>query len=677
MHSPLRSRYYSMAHYITVSCVVLNLIIGLLFSSISSANLIVNKPLTPQQTLYIDAQAAIAQGNQQKYWKIRKQLLDYPLLPYLERSYYTKFMRQLPNSVIEAFLQRYDRDDFVKGLQFRYLAYLSTRDKETFQTWYSLTPKHWLNAQLQCRYIDQMLQKGKVTAALDKQINALWQHPRSQDKACDPVFSKWQAQDGITVERILQRIKLVAKEGKPRLIVYLTGLLPQDLQAIGRLWGQVANSAGYVSRINSDKDWHDKDARLIRPIVMLGLERLIWQDVNQAMSTFEALPDNVQLTQAQAFFLSKTIAIRLSLYDESDAQLWLDKAQALGMSTDLRDWQLSHYIRHNQWLGLTQFVAQLAPKYQVDSRVRYWQARALDELGETEQSAELFTGLAQERHYYGFKASDALELPIQLNQQSVSADKKTITLIRENAHFKMAKELFALEKYAAARYQWRRLLNELTDSQGAQAATIAYEMQWFDRGIYALAEFGKNNDVNRRFPRPYPEYFTASAIKHSHSISWLYAIARRESAFAPDTRSSANARGLMQILPQTANYLTKQKHKASQLNDPARNIALGARYLDYLSDKVSDNIILRTAAYNAGWQNVQKWLPLESMPMDQWIELIPFKETREYVKAVIAYERIYAQQLNQISAMQPSLAEQYVSYEILTSNLETGTLSAR
>ena len=259
----------------------------------------------------------------------------------------------------------------------------------------------------------------------------------------------------------------------------------------------------------------------------------------------------------------------------------------------------------------------------------------------------------------------------------MSEDKKTIALVRGNAHFKMAKELFALAKFSAARYQWRRLLNELSDYQGVQAATIAYEMQWFDRGIYALAEFGKSNDVTRRFPRPYPEYFAAAATQYGHPKSWLYAIARRESAFAPDVRSSANARGLMQILPQTANYLTKQKHKTSQLNEPKRNITLGAQYLDYLSDKVSGNMVLRTAAYNAGWQNVQKWLPHDAMPLEQWIELIPFKETREYVKAVIAYEHIYAQQLNQLSAMQPVQAEQYVSYAILTANLETGTLSAR
>lgn len=668
---------YSRLHRAINSHVICILLLGFLVSLSSVASPLSAQALTPQQALYIDAQTAIKQGNKQKYWEYREQLLDYPLFPYLERSYYTKFMRELPQSVVEAFLLRYSQDDFVRGLQFRYVAFLSTRDQDNFVTWVNRTPKHWLNASLQCHYLMRMIQAGQTLTQLDIQINALWQHPSSQDNTCDPVFSWWKKQGGITTERVLQRIKLVAKKGQPRLIVYLTRLLPAELQPIGRLWGQVANSPGYIARITSNQSWHQFAAKYMSPIVMMGLERLIWQDVEQGIRTFDALPENVMLTRAQRFFITKTIAIRLSLYDESETQIWLSRAQKLGMSDDLRDWQISHYIRHNQWHRLIDFVTALSPKYQQDSRLKYWQGRALAALGEAEQSTELLSALAQERHYYGFKASDLLQQPIELNQQAVPQDADVIAEIRSNDHFKMASELFALEKFSAARYEWRRLLNDLSDEQGAQAATLAFDMQWFDRSIYALAEFGQNQDVLRRFPLPYAEHFADTAAEFSHPASWLFAIARRESAFAPDARSSANARGLMQILPKTANYLTKQQHRASQLNDPQYNITLGAQYLAYLSAKVSDNLILRTAAYNAGWHNVQKWLPLKAMPIDQWIELIPFKETREYVKEVIAYERIYAHQLNQRSSMQSSLAQKYVSNAILTANLETGTLSAR
>ena len=629
---------------------------------------------SPQQTIYLEAQAAIAKGQQQAYWTHRKQLLDYPLLPYLERSYYTQFMRSLPSSVVEAFLLRYSGDDFVKGLQFRYIAYLSTRDRDRFQHWYRLTPTSWLNAPLHCRYLTDELATATLTPELDLAINRLWQHPRSQDAACDDVFNWWQKQGGMTAQRILARIKLVATKGEPRLIVYLTRQLPQTLQPLGQIWGQVANSAGYISRIER---WQDIATPDIAPVVMLGLTRLIWSDVQQAIATYQALPDTLSLTQAQHFELVKTIAIRLSLYDESDTQRWLDRAASLGMSNDLRDWQLSHYIRHQRWAAIDQFISQLQAPYQQGGRLLYWQARANRELGLSQLAQQQFTQLAQERHYYGFKASDALSTPISLNEMSVVVDPQTRALIMANPHLKMAQELFAIGHFRSARYQWRRLLNTLNDEQGKQAGVIAYEMQWYDRGIYAMAEFGMSHDVQRRFPMPFKAEFNAVSKQYQHATSWLYAIARRESAFAIDARSVANARGLMQLLPNTAQYLRKRAVSNTQLTDPANNIALGGEYLAYLSSKVSDNIVLRTAAYNAGWRNVQQWLPDKAMPMDHWIELIPFKETREYVKAVIAYERIYAEQLQRQPATFPKHASQFVSSAILTAHLETGTLSAR
>lgn len=627
--------------------------------------------LTPQQLVYIDAQTAIRQGNRQKYWELRKQILDYPLLPYLERSYYTKFMRTLPASVVENFLLKHTKDDFIKNLQFRYLAFLSTRDTDKFTLWVEQTPNHWLNAQLQCRYLTLQRRAGVNFKVLDQQINQLWQHPTSQDKVCDPLFRWWKKQGGMTPDRILQRIKLVANKGKPRLIVYLTSLLPAELQPVGRVWGQVANSSGYISRIGS---WRHLSPQYTQPVVMFGLRKLVWEDVNSALQTYINLPKNIELTQAQQFELVKTIAIRLALYDEDEAQVWLDKAFALGIAEDVRDWQISHYIRHAQWQSLVDFVQGLPPRYQADSRTQYWSAVAYGELGNTDQQHSLLSMLATERHYYGFKASDALNIPISLNQRDVPLNLPLIAAIKANPHFLMATEFLAIEKYALARYEWRRLLNELDDEQGAQAAVLAFDLGWYDRGIYALAEFGHLQDVAKRFPMPFEAEFSAQTM---HPTSWLYAIARRESAFAPDARSRANARGLMQVLPRTANYLTNTKHTKAQLNDPAYNIQLGAQYLDYLSGKISDNRILRTAAYNAGWRNVQKWLPQTPMPMAHWIETIPFKETREYVKAILAYERIYAQQLSTRSAMTEAVEGFYVHAAILTANLETGTLSAK
>lgn len=130
------------------------------------------------------------------------------------------------------------------------------------------------------------------------------------------------------------------------------------------------------------------------------------------------------------------------------------------------------------------------------------------------------------------------------------------------------------------------------------------------------------------------------------------AIARQESAFRPNVSSSANARGLMQLLPSTAK-LTAQKAKLpykneAQLFDPFDNIMLGTAHLQELYDKFGDNRILIAAAYNAGSHRVSQWLAKSQgkLTMAEFVSSIPFFETRGYVQNVLAYD-VYYQILQQ------------------------------
>ena len=98
----------------------------------------------------------------------------------------------------------------------------------------------------------------------------------------------------------------------------------------------------------------------------------------------------------------------------------------------------------------------------------------------------------------------------------------------------------------------------------------------------------------------------------------------------------------MQVLPSTANYLEKSKIPARRLFDAQYNIEMGTQYMHYLMDKMDSNTVLATASYNAGWRRVRNWVPKDgSIDADIWIETIPFRETRNYVKAVLAYKQIY------------------------------------
>lgn len=103
----------------------------------------------------------------------------------------------------------------------------------------------------------------------------------------------------------------------------------------------------------------------------------------------------------------------------------------------------------------------------------------------------------------------------------------------------------------------------------------------------------------------------------------------------------------MQLKPSTASYMAKTKIKRNQLFDPNRNVQLGSNYWSYLMEQTNQNPILTAAAYNAGLGRVTKWLPDKDMPADAWIETIPYKETRNYVKAVVAYSKVYEKLLSE------------------------------
>lgn len=131
----------------------------------------------------------------------------------------------------------------------------------------------------------------------------------------------------------------------------------------------------------------------------------------------------------------------------------------------------------------------------------------------------------------------------------------------------------------------------------------------------------------------------------------LLAVMRQESAFDPEARSAADARGLLQLLPATASRISARTDgrdvTPQLLFTPAINVKLGAAYFKSLLDRFDGNVIKAIAAYNGGETSVEKWQSRSGrMPIDEFVEEISYRETRDYVKRVIhnyeAYRRLYA-----------------------------------
>ena len=147
------------------------------------------------------------------------------------------------------------------------------------------------------------------------------------------------------------------------------------------------------------------------------------------------------------------------------------------------------------------------------------------------------------------------------------------------------------------------------------------------------------------YPNRYFQEVKTAAKDYDWDPRIFHALVREESSFNPRIVSYAGARGLSQVMPKTAKHVAgwmKISYSRAKLFDPAYNLQLGTRYFEFLMDRFKNNPFLSMAGYNAGEGNVGKWRKrFGDLPTDEWVESIPIRQTRHYVKRVSASWQMY------------------------------------
>ena len=220
-----------------------------------------------------------------------------------------------------------------------------------------------------------------------------------------------------------------------------------------------------------------------------------------------------------------------------------------------------------------------------------------------------------------------------------------------------------------ARREWNFAMAKLDGNERRLAADYAYRRGWYDRAVFA---FSADPQTQRLYEQRFPLGMVDSVRKQSRDAgidpAWAYGILRAESAWMSDARSSANAYGLMQLLPGVAKKLAKSMglhfRSASDLFDPEFNVRLGTHYLAQMADAYQGSPWLASAAYNAGQAPVGRWLDARgAFDPDFFIETIPYKETRDYVARVMAFGVIYDWRMNgkvlSLSSRMPKIGQPY------------------
>ena len=626
----------------------------------------VSEQTQEQREQYSKAKALINKPHSiNAYKKIRLTLNDYPLAGHLDYLYHRQHISKFNSKSLDSFTSTHNNSLLSNKLKRAWLQHLAKRKQ--WPSFIEHYDKALATSAMQCQHAWGLYQTGEQIKGLEE-AKTLWMHSKSRPESCDAIFHLLIKTDSIDSDLAWQRFILAFNARQHQLSKYLTRLLdgqqlddanrliklyrhpqkiPSQWQAVSLIPEQTVDlfESKYQLLKKLARSHPEKARTFVLAIKKEQKENKEEQDKKENKENKEkqdqVLADKVvaYLIQSQAIKGYSTIP-----------QDYVD----LGSPQDASSlqWLLRAHIAQANWQGVIETVQQLPTELKEHERWRYWYYRAKSLSGRLNllEEQEHYKAVANKASFYGFTTAENLGLPYGFEPIAHTPKPEHLELMRNNPYMQRASEHFAQQEYGLARSEWRRGSQSFNNEMRVDSAYYAQALGWHHQAINTAAQAKAWQHYQLRFPNLYSEQFEhqASKVKHSNHwpANWPYAIARQESAFASDAQSGAGAMGLMQILPSTAREVARKtnvKYQRQKLFNADYNIGLGSSYLKQLNKRYQHRA-LTSAAYNAGPRRANTWLKNmeQPLPIDAWIETIPFSETRQYVQNVFSFSLIHS-----------------------------------
>lgn len=612
-----------------------------------------------QRKLLQEARLAIANNDKRRLKRLKKALKDYPLLPYLDYWSLSKNLSNLPFAdniaEIDSLLKKYDGTALGDWIRIRVLRELGRRERfRAYLKYYR--PEQIKRTQLRCYYVDALSRHGDKQQAYPL-IEALWTVGASQPKECDPAFSRWIKDGGLTQDLAWKRHRLSVRAGNLDLAGYIARRLNKDAAERAALMRAVYRKPAQI--LNYDRFIHKNPQ--YRDIVAIGLRRLASRDAQKADTAWQRYSASYLFSDDERDSFLRYLSLQFARQDNQQGLEQLIKSNPNFFDLRTAEWLIRQSLREMDWAQVEFWINQLPGNDQNLDRWLYWKARAINEqLAKAKKKdparvalpKQLYQKTAAERSYYGFLASDTLGKDYSFVDRPAPITRKLVEDVAARPGMQRAKELQAIGEFYHARREWDYATKKMTQVELMTAGKLASTWGWYQKSIQSILAADYLDDLELRFPLAFSDIVSDVASRMGKKTALdsylVLAVARQESHFSHDAKSHAGAMGLMQLLPATAKATA---HKAGvpyrrswDLLNPTTNINLGAYYLNSLLNRFNNNRFLAAAAYNAGPTRVSRWLKNtnKQLPFDVWIETIPYSETRKYVQNVLSYSVIYA-----------------------------------
>lgn len=599
--------------------------------------------LDPEATKFKQTWALASKG---KYSEFRQQMpaqKNYLLYPYLQYEDYRSRMAMVPAAEMAAFIDQHRQWAFASGLRQAWLRQLGRQQRWQDLLTYSGEFSKLRDAETRCLHINARIHTNKSDPELSSDALGMWLTGKSQHKACDPVFKWMDRQQHISVERVWRRALLAVQAGNLNLAKYLKHRLPTAdqtrLDAYLKLWRHP--SSGFADT----RRWADSGRA--REFILAALLKQARTNPDKAQRYWRIVSSRFGWSDNARGRILFDLALFSAVELDNDVIDRIDAVPAELIDDQLLQWRLRTALKHERWDQILISYERMSEKSKSEGRFRFWQARAMQQLGQQQDADKTLHKLALEATFWGFMAADQLHQPYRICPLTPPADSGQYQPIADLAAIKRALELRKVELDDFANREWRTAMAGLNKDELRQAAALAAANNWSIQAILALGQTGDMRYYQWRFPLDYQQDVNLNANKHNLDPALVYGLMRAESAMNHRAISGAKAYGLMQLLPATAKSLARKTSLNYQgrnsLLDPSINIAFGTQEMQQLLQKYNGVPAYVLGAYNAGPGAVDRWLKQRpNLDIERWIELMPYYETRDYIPRVMAFSTIYA-----------------------------------
>ena len=480
-------------------------------------------------------------------------------------------------------------------------------------------------------------------SALDE-VAQQWDSLADAHAACDMPLRSAVSSGLVSEDQAWQRIRRQVDTRNPTAALASLPLLPQQ---------QAPAAADLEQAIRSPAPWLDRlpanfaVTRTGRELALVALVRLIREDIPAAQLRLLRIQD--RLSAEERNYANLVMAMHAAISRLPEARALYAAAGNIEMTPLQRAWRVRAALRAQDWRGVRSAIEAMPPAERDQADWLYWLGRAHAASGNRDAADSLFVRIAGEPNFYGMLAAEDLGQPFMPPPATAPLSRAKLEEAERDPSLRRALALYQLDMRTEAIREWVWGVRERDEQFRLGAAHLALRNELYDRAINTAELANPRSNFELRFLTPYRDLIEPQVRAQGLDLGWVYGLMRQESRFVIPARSSVGARGLMQVMPATgkwvANRIGLSGYHAGLLNDPDTNVLLGTSYMRIIKEDLDAHPVLASAGYNAGPGRARRWRDMQPLEGAIYAETIPFDETRDYVKKVLANAVIYSAML--------------------------------